>query len=97
MHDPNPAWASLSIACEDEAQQAMDAIHESMRELLANNSESLFGMHCTPDMIAKYTFYSPLADSKLDSALGPLAGGKVVRSCRQMQLAAAVVRCRVMF
>ncbi len=30
-----------------------------MRELLAENSEPLFGMKCTPDMIAKYKFYTP--------------------------------------
>ncbi len=32
-----------------------------MRELLADNSEALFGMKCTPDMVAKYKFYMPLA------------------------------------
>jgi len=59
---------------------AINAIDERMRELLANNSEALFGMKCTPDMIAKYNFYTPLAYSKEDSSLAPLTGGKVVSS-----------------
>jgi hypothetical protein len=51
-----------------------------MRELLADNSEALFGMKCTPDMVAKYKFYTPLAYSKEESSLPPLAGGKVLLS-----------------
>jgi len=76
--DPKGAWASISIACEGEVQQSVEAIDGRMRELLADNSEPLFGMKCTPEMIAKYKFYTPLAYSKEDSVLAPLAGGKVV-------------------
>ena len=76
--DPKGAWASLSIACDDNILPAINAIDDRMRELLAENLEPLFGMKCTPDMIAKYKFYTPLAYSKLDSVLAPLAGGKVV-------------------
>jgi hypothetical protein len=49
-------------------------------ELLADNSEALFGMKCTLDTIFKYKFYTPLAYSKPASVLAPLAGGKVVSS-----------------
>ncbi len=76
--DPKGAWASLSISCDDNILPAINAIDDRMRELLAENSEPLFGMKCTPDMIAKYKFYSPLAYSKPDSVLPPLAGGKVM-------------------
>ena len=74
--DPKGAWASLSIACDDNILPAINAIDDRMKELLAENSEPLFGMKCTPDMIAKYKFYTPLAYSKQDSVLAPLAGGK---------------------
>ena len=38
--------------------------HDRMRELLADNSEALVGMKCTPDMVAKYKIYTSLAYSK---------------------------------
>ncbi len=76
--DPKGAWASLSVACDDSILPAIDGIDSRMKDLLAENSEALFGMKCTTDMIAKYKFYTPLAYSKEDSSLAPLAGGKVV-------------------
>ncbi len=76
--DSKGAWASLSVACGDSILLAIQSIDDRMRELLADNSEALFGMKCTPDMIAKYKFYKPLTYSKEDSSLAPLAGGKVV-------------------
>ena len=51
-----------------------------MREVLADNSEALFGMKCTPEMVGKYKFYTPLAYSKEESSLPPLAGGKVTNT-----------------
>ncbi len=51
-NDPKGDWASLSIACEDDVRQTMDVIDERIRELLADASEHLFGMKCTPEMIA---------------------------------------------
>jgi len=57
---------------------AIQTIDERMRVLLANNSEALFGMKCTPEIIGKYKFYVPLAYSKEDCSLAPLAGGKVL-------------------
>ena len=78
--DPKGAWASLSISCDDNILPAIQAVDDRMRQLLADNSEALFGMKCTPDMVAKYKFYTPLAYSKEDSSLPPLAGGKVLPS-----------------
>ncbi|DBB01523.1 TPA: hypothetical protein ACH3X1_000175 [Trebouxia sp. C0004] len=72
------AWAPISIACEGEVQHFVEATDGRMRELLSDNSEALFGMKCTPEMITKYKFYTPLAYSKEDFVLAPLAGGKVV-------------------
>ncbi len=66
--DPKGAWSSLSIAYDGDVRQTID------------NSEALFGMKCTPEMIAKYKFYTPLAYNKLNSVLASLAGGKVVSS-----------------
>lgn len=37
-------------------------------------------LKCTPEIVAKYKFYTPLPYSKEDSSLPPLAGGKVVAS-----------------
>ncbi|DBA92830.1 TPA: hypothetical protein ACH3X1_003012 [Trebouxia sp. C0004] len=51
-----------------------------MGEVLADNSEALFGMKCMPEMVAKYKFYTPLAYSKEESSLPPLAEGKVLPS-----------------
>ena len=65
--DPKGAWASISIACEGEVQQPVEAIDGRMKELLADNSEPLCGMKCTPEMIAEYKFYTPLAYSKEDT------------------------------
>ncbi len=48
--DPKGAWASLSIACEDEVLQFVNALDDKIEELLAANSEALFGMKCTPEM-----------------------------------------------
>ncbi|DBA92839.1 TPA: hypothetical protein ACH3X1_003020 [Trebouxia sp. C0004] len=49
-----------------------------MREVLSDNSEALFGMKCTPEMVGKYKFYTALAYSKEGCSLPPLAGGKVL-------------------
>ncbi|KAL3151320.1 hypothetical protein ABBQ38_013154 [Trebouxia sp. C0009 RCD-2024] len=49
-----------------------------MQQLLANNSEALFGMKCTLDMVANYKFYTPLVYSKEGSSLPPLTGEKVL-------------------
>ncbi|DBA82481.1 TPA: hypothetical protein ACH3X2_000710 [Trebouxia sp. C0005] len=78
--DPKGAWASLSISCDDSILSAIMSIDERMREVLADNSEALFGMKCTPQMVEKYKFYTPLAYSKEESSLPPLAGGKVLAS-----------------
>ncbi len=78
--DPKGAWASLSIACDDSVLPAIQHVDDRMRQLLADDSEALFGMKCTPDIIAKYKFYTPLAYSKEDSSLAPLTGGKVMPS-----------------
>ena len=78
--DPKGAWASLSISCDEQVLPAIKAVDDRIRQLLADNSEALFGMKCTPDMIAKYKLYAPLAYSKEDSSLPPLAGGKVLPS-----------------
>ena len=78
--DPKSAWASLSMSCDDSILPAIQVVDEKMRQLLANNSEALFGMKCTADMVAKYKFYAPLAYSKEESSLPPLAGGKVLPS-----------------
>ena len=51
---------------------------DRMRQPLADNSDALHGMKCTPDMVAKYKFYTPLAYSKEESSLPPLTGGKVL-------------------
>ncbi|DBB17730.1 TPA: hypothetical protein ACH3X3_002766 [Trebouxia sp. C0006] len=75
--DPKGAWASMSVACDDSILPAIDGIDNKIRQLLADNSEGMFGMKCTPKMIAKYKFYTPLAYSKEESSLAPLAGGKV--------------------
>ena len=75
--DPKGAWASMSVACDDSILPSIDGIDNKIRQLLADNSEGLFGMKCTPEMIAKYKFYTPLAYSKEESSLAPLAGGKV--------------------
>lgn len=56
--DPKGAWAFITIACEGEVQQSVEAIDGRMRELLADNSQVLFGMKCTPELIAKYKFYT---------------------------------------
>lgn len=45
--DPKGAWASLSLSCDDSILPSMQAIDERMREVLADNSEALFGMKCT--------------------------------------------------
>lgn len=58
--------------------QQSQAVDDRMRQLLAGNSEALYGMSCTPDMVAKYKFYTPLAYSNEDSSLPPLIGGKVL-------------------
>ena len=78
--DPKGAWASLSISCDDNILPAIQAIDDRMREVLADNSEALFGMKCTPEMVGKYKFNTPLAYSKEESSLPPLAGGKVLPS-----------------
>lgn len=78
--DPKGAWASLSVACDDSILPTVQAIDDRVRELLAENSEPLFGMKCTLDMINKYKFYTPLAYSKEDSSMAPLAGGKVTNN-----------------
>ncbi|DBB09109.1 TPA: hypothetical protein ACH3X3_007720 [Trebouxia sp. C0006] len=78
--DPKGAWASLSISCDDSVLPTIQAIDDRMREVLADNSEALFGMKCTPEMVGKYKFYTPLAYSKEESSLPPLAGGKVLPS-----------------
>ncbi|DBB09393.1 TPA: hypothetical protein ACH3X3_007966 [Trebouxia sp. C0006] len=78
--DPKGAWASLSLSCDDSILPSMQAIDERMREVLADNSEALFGMKCTPEMVGKYKFYMPLAYSKEESSLPALAGGKVMPS-----------------
>jgi len=78
--DPKGAWSSLSIAYDGDVRQTIDIIENRVTELLADNSEALFGMKCTPEMIAKYKFYTPLAYNKLNSVLASLAGGKVVSS-----------------
>ncbi|DBB18470.1 TPA: hypothetical protein ACH3X3_000113 [Trebouxia sp. C0006] len=75
--DPKGAWASMSVACDDSILPAIDGKDNKIRQLLADNSEGLFGMKCTPEMIAKYKFCTPLAYSKEESSLEPLAGGKV--------------------
>ena len=72
--------ASLSISCDDNILPAVQAIDDRMRQVLADNSEALFGMKCTPEMVGKYKFYTPLAYSKEESSLPPLAGGKVLPS-----------------
>ena len=69
--DPKDAWASLSISCDDNILPAIQAVDDRMRQLLANNSEALFGMKCTPDMVAKYKLYTPLAYSKDESSAAP--------------------------
>jgi len=74
--DPKGAWASLSIACEDEVLQFVNALDDKIEELLAANSEALFGMKCTPEM----KLYTTMAYSKEDSSLAPLVGGKVTTS-----------------
>ncbi|DBA94339.1 TPA: hypothetical protein ACH3X1_001946 [Trebouxia sp. C0004] len=56
--DPKGAWASISIACEGEVRPAVEAIDGRMWELLSDNSEALFGMKCTPEMITKYMLYT---------------------------------------
>ena len=71
--DPKGAWASLSVACDDSRLPAIDAIDAKIRQLLSDNLEPLFGMKCTPDMINKHKFYTPLAHNKEDSSLAPLA------------------------
>ncbi len=76
--DQKGFWASLSIACDGDVRQTIDTINERMRELLADNSEPLVGIKCTPDMKSKYKFYTLLAYSKLNSVLAPLASGKVL-------------------
>lgn len=68
----------MSISCDDNILPAIRAVGDRMRELLADNSEALFGMKCTPEMVGKYRFYTPLAYSKEESSLPPLAGGKVL-------------------
>ena len=78
--DPKGAWASLSLSCDDSILPTIQAIDGRMREVLADNSEALFGMKCTPEMVGKYKFYTPLAYSKEESGLPPLAGGKVLPS-----------------
>ncbi|DBA78236.1 TPA: hypothetical protein ACH3X2_008190 [Trebouxia sp. C0005] len=78
--DPKDAWASLSISCDDSILEAIMSIDERMREVLADNSEALFGMKCTPQIVEKYKFYTPLAYGKEESSLPPLAGGKVLPS-----------------
>ncbi len=45
--DPKGVWVSLSISCDDEVWPAIQTVDDRMRELLANNSEALFGMKCT--------------------------------------------------
>jgi len=75
--DPKGAWVSKSLACDDSILPAIDGIDNKIRQLLADNSEGLFGMKCTPEMIVKYKFYTPLAYSKEESSLAPLAEGKV--------------------
>ncbi len=55
--DPKGAWASLSIACDDNILPAIEALDAKIRQLLADNSDALFGMKCTPEMISKYKFY----------------------------------------
>ena len=42
--DPKGAWASLSISCDDSILSAIQAVDDRMRQLLADNSEALFGM-----------------------------------------------------
>ena len=76
--DPKGAWASLSAVMDDCIEAAIDGVDDRMRQLLADNSATLFGVKCTPEMITKYKLYTPLAYSKEDSNLAPLAGGKVV-------------------
>jgi len=78
--DPTGAWPSLGIACDGDVRQTIDVIDSRAMELLADNSQALFRMKCTPDTIVKYKFYTPLAYSKPASVLAPLAGGKVVSS-----------------
>ncbi|DBB02874.1 TPA: hypothetical protein ACH3X1_013482 [Trebouxia sp. C0004] len=58
----------------------IQAIDERMREVLAEYSEALFEMKCTPEMVGKYKLYTPLAYSKEESGLPPLAGGKALPS-----------------
>ena len=55
-------------------------LDERIRELLAESSEAFLGMKCTSEQTSKYKFYTPLASSKEDSSLPPLAGGKVLPS-----------------
>ena len=75
--DPKGAWASMSVACDDSILPAIDGKDNKIKQLLADNSEGLFGMKCTPEMIAKYKLCTPLAYNKEESSLEPLAGGKV--------------------
>lgn len=75
---PRGAWASMSVACDDSILSTIDGIDNKIKQLLAYNSEGLFGMKCTPEMIAKYKIYTPLAYNKGESSLAlPAAGGKV--------------------
>ncbi len=69
--------AGVAISCDDTILPTIIA-DDRMRELLADDFKALFGMKCTPDMISKYKFYTPLGYSKQDSVLAPLAGGKLV-------------------
>ena len=46
--DPKGAWASLSLSCDDSILPSIQAIDERMREVLADNSEALFGMNNAP-------------------------------------------------
>ena len=76
--DPKGAWASMSVACDDSILSSIDGIDNKIKQLLTDNSEGLFGMKCTPEMIAKYKIYTPLAYNKGESSLAlPAAGGKV--------------------
>ncbi len=61
--DPKGAWASLSISCDELVLPAIQHVDNRIRQLLADNSGALFGMKCTPDMVATYKFYTPARSS----------------------------------
>lgn len=70
-------WSSCSVVLSGDLTNQIKHIDDGLRQLLADNSEQLFGKKKTADQIHDDEIYQPILYSKEDNDLNPLLGGKV--------------------